>query len=133
MDPEGLAPYPREMEAELGRDLARELATFAAAIALDTPRDWPGFRDAVHRYLDGLGARPHPDPFFNWVGVASLPRSGIPPHRNLPLRDGMTVTIGHPVLAIPGVGGVRFEDVYRVNPDGGAALSPYPILPEVAG
>jgi hypothetical protein len=32
----------------------------------------------------------------------------------------MTVTIGHPVLAIPGFGGVRTEDVYRVTPDGGA-------------
>ncbi|MFN8629203.1 MAG: M24 family metallopeptidase [Chloroflexota bacterium] len=29
----------------------------------------------------------------------------IPPHRNLPLVEGMTVTIGHPVLAIPGFGG----------------------------
>ena len=53
----------------------------------------------------------------------------IPPHRNLPLREGMTVTIGHTVLAIPGFGGVRFEDVYRVTPDGGVALSPYPVLP----
>ena len=57
----------------------------------------------------------------------------IPPHRNLPLQEGMTVTIGHPVLAIPGFGGVRFEDVYRVTPSGGEILLPYPILPELAG
>jgi Xaa-Pro aminopeptidase len=57
----------------------------------------------------------------------------IPAHRNLPLREGMTVTIGHPILAIPGFGGVRFEDVYRVIPSGGEALWPYPILPELAG
>jgi Xaa-Pro aminopeptidase len=57
----------------------------------------------------------------------------IPAHRNLPLREGMTVTIGHPVLAIPGFGGVRFEDVYRVTPRGAQALSPYPIEPELAG
>ena len=57
----------------------------------------------------------------------------IPAHRNLPLRDGMTVTIGHPVLAIPGFGGVRFEDGYRVTPSGGEVLWPYPILPELAG
>ena len=57
----------------------------------------------------------------------------IPAHRNLPLREGMTVTIGHPVLAIPGFGGVRFEDVYRVTPSGGEVLWPYPILPELAG
>jgi Xaa-Pro aminopeptidase len=57
----------------------------------------------------------------------------IPPHRNLPLQEGMTVTIGHPVLAIPGFGGVRFEDVYRVTQSGGEILWPYPILPELAG
>jgi Xaa-Pro aminopeptidase len=57
----------------------------------------------------------------------------IPAHRNLPLQEGMTVTIGHPVLAIPGFGGVRFEDVYRVTPSGGEVLWPYPILPELAG
>lgn len=55
----------------------------------------------------------------------------IPQHRSLPLQAGMTVTIGHPVLAIPGFGGVRFEDVYRVTPEGGVPLAPYPILPEV--
>ena len=56
----------------------------------------------------------------------------IPPHRNIPLREGMTVTIGHTILAIPGFGGVRHEDVYRVTPAGGAVLAPYPIDPVVA-
>ena len=56
----------------------------------------------------------------------------IPPHRNLPLTDGMTVTIGHTILAIPGVGGVRHEDVYRVTPAGGELLVPYPVEPVVA-
>ena len=55
----------------------------------------------------------------------------IPQHRNVPLREGMTVTIGHTVLAIPGFGGVRHEDVYRVTPDGGAILASYPIEPVV--
>jgi Xaa-Pro aminopeptidase len=55
----------------------------------------------------------------------------IPQHRGLSLEAGMTVTIGHPVLAIPGFGGVRFEDVYRVTPEGGVPLSPYPIRPEL--
>jgi Xaa-Pro aminopeptidase len=57
----------------------------------------------------------------------------IPQHRSLHLEAGMTVTIGHPVLAIPGFGGVRFEDVYCVTPEGGVPLAPYPILPEVGG
>ena len=55
----------------------------------------------------------------------------IPPHRNVPLQEGMTVTIGHPILAIPGFGGVRHEDVYRVTPRGGEILVPYPITPVV--
>jgi Xaa-Pro aminopeptidase len=37
------------------------------------------------------------------------------------------------VLAIPGFGGVRHEDAYRVTPEGGAILHPYPIEPVVAG
>jgi len=56
----------------------------------------------------------------------------IPPHKNLPLAEGMTVTIGHTVLAIPGFGGVRFEDVYRVGGTGSEILVDYPIDPIVA-
>ena len=55
----------------------------------------------------------------------------IPPHRNVPLVEGMTVTIGHPVLAIPGFGGARIEDVYRVTPGGGEILQPYPVEPVI--
>ena len=55
----------------------------------------------------------------------------IPPHRNVPLREGMTMTIGHTVLAIPGFGGVRHEDVYRVTTTGGEILWPYPVDPIV--
>ena len=55
----------------------------------------------------------------------------IPPHRSLPLAEGMTVTIGHPVLAIPGFGGARFEDVYRLDAAGPEVLFEYPIDPIV--
>jgi len=55
----------------------------------------------------------------------------LPPHKGVPLREGMTMTIGHTVLAIPGFGGVRHEDVYRVTPAGGELLHPYPIDPLV--
>ena len=41
----------------------------------------------------------------------------------------MTVTVGHTVLAISGVGGVRFEDVCRVTPQGGQVLHDYPMDP----
>ncbi len=43
----------------------------------------------------------------------------------------MTVTIGHTILAEPGFGGVRHEDVYLVTPEGGRALVPYPVAPAV--
>ena len=56
----------------------------------------------------------------------------IPSHRTVSLRAGMTMTIGHTVLAIPGFGGVRHEDVYRVTPSGGQILWPYPIEPVVS-
>jgi Xaa-Pro aminopeptidase len=55
----------------------------------------------------------------------------IPPHRNVLLVEGMTMTIGHTVLAIPGLGGVRHEDVYRVTPTGAEIMWPYPIEPEL--
>jgi Xaa-Pro dipeptidase len=47
-------------------------------------------------------------------------------HRNVRLQEGMAMTIGHTVLAIPGVGGVRNEDVYRVTPDGAEILYSHP-------
>lgn len=56
----------------------------------------------------------------------------IPPHKSMPLLEGMTVTIGHTVLAIPGFGGARFEDVYRLTSAGPEILSDYPIDPVVA-
>jgi Xaa-Pro aminopeptidase len=76
----------------------------------------------VHGIGHGLGLR------FEETPASTI----IPPHRSVPLREGMTVTIGHPVLAIPGFGGVRFEDVYRVTPEGGRILHPYPFEPVVA-
>jgi len=52
-------------------------------------------------------------------------------HRNVEIQAGMTMTIGHTILAIPGLGGVRNEDVYRVTPDGGQILSAYPMSIEL--
>jgi Xaa-Pro dipeptidase len=52
-------------------------------------------------------------------------------HRSVTLQEGMTVTIGHTILAIPGIGGVRSEDVYRVELDGCKMLYPYPASTEL--
>jgi Xaa-Pro aminopeptidase len=48
-------------------------------------------------------------------------------HRRIALRDGMTMAVGHTILAIPDRGGVRVEDVYLVTAEGGRILEPYPV------
>ena len=55
----------------------------------------------------------------------------IPAHRKTQLRADMTMTIGHTILAIPEIGGVRFEDVYRVTEGGGVILHDYPVDPKI--
>jgi Xaa-Pro dipeptidase len=50
----------------------------------------------------------------------------IPAHSKTKLEENMTLTVGHTVLAIPGVGGVRFEDVCRVTKNGGEILHSFP-------
>lgn len=49
----------------------------------------------------------------------------IPPHSKTIFQNNMTLTIGHTILAVPGIGGVRFEDVYRITDDGGEILYHY--------
>lgn len=41
------------------------------------------------------------------------------------LRAGMTITAGHSVLSVPGVGGVRIEDTFLLNLDGAERLTTY--------
>lgn len=52
----------------------------------------------------------------------------IPAHRSIVYRENMTVTIGHTVLAIPGFGGVRYEDIYLVTSAGCQILHEYPLF-----
>ena len=51
----------------------------------------------------------------------------IPVHRRVKLIENMAVTIGHTILAVPEIGGVRMEDIYRVTLEGGKILHPYPL------
>jgi Xaa-Pro aminopeptidase len=51
----------------------------------------------------------------------------IPAHSKTKLGENMTITVGHTILAVPGVGGVRFEDVLRITNDGGEILHSYPL------
>ena len=56
----------------------------------------------------------------------------LPQHSSVKLRENMVMTIGHTILSIPGFGGVRFEDLYRVTPGGGEILFNYPIEPVIS-
>jgi len=51
----------------------------------------------------------------------------IPAHRSVVYKENMTVTIGHTILAIPGFGGVRYEDIYLITSDGCEILYDYPL------
>jgi Xaa-Pro aminopeptidase len=50
----------------------------------------------------------------------------IPAHSKTKFNKNMTLTVGHTILALPGVGGVRFEDIYMVTDEGGEVLHAYP-------
>ncbi|HOQ59041.1 MAG TPA: M24 family metallopeptidase, partial [Vicinamibacterales bacterium] len=81
----------------------------------------------------GLGEA-HVDGISHGIGLRfeETPASTIvKPHRNVALLEGMTVTVGHTILALPGLGGVRHEDIYEVTPNGGRILMPYPVDPVV--
>lgn len=43
------------------------------------------------------------------------------------LQAGMVLTIGHAVLSVPGVGGVRVEDTYHLLPEGPVPLTVFPV------
>lgn len=49
-----------------------------------------------------------------------------PTHQSAELRAGMTVTAGHSILAVPGIGGARFEDTFVVREEGPEPLTLYP-------
>lgn len=42
------------------------------------------------------------------------------------IRDGMTLTVGHSILAVPGIGGVRFEDTFQLTRQGVVPLTRFP-------
>jgi len=43
------------------------------------------------------------------------------------LQAGMVLTIGHAVLSVPGVGGVRVEDTFLLLPEGPVPLTTFPV------
>lgn len=89
--------------------------------------------DAGAKLCEGLGlGEHHIRGISHGIGLRfeETPASTIlPAHRKVPIKEGMTLTIGHTILAIPGVGGVRHEDIYRVTAEGGELIAPYPVDP----
>lgn len=112
-------------------------AMHEATRAAIRPGVTPAQLDAIGKGIceeRGLGEH-HIDGITHGIGLRfeETPASTIiKPHAHVPLRAGMTVTVGHTVLAIPGVGGVRFEDVCLVTPEGGEILHPCPMDWEIA-
>jgi Xaa-Pro dipeptidase len=50
----------------------------------------------------------------------------VPADAAVEIQAGMVLTVGHSILSVPGVGGVRFEDVYAIGKDGNEWLTQYP-------
>lgn len=67
----------------------------------------------VPGYIHGVGleAEEYPHP------------SHYPQHGEIVLKPNMTVSIGHAVLAVPGIGGYRREDVVRITESGCEVLT----------
>jgi len=49
-----------------------------------------------------------------------------PAHAAIELKADMTLTSGHSVLSVPGIGGVRIEDTYHLTQDGAIPLTQFP-------
>jgi Xaa-Pro dipeptidase len=49
-----------------------------------------------------------------------------PKDASVELQEGMTIAVGHPVLAVPDIGGVRLEDTGLVTAGGWQAITEYP-------
>ena len=49
-----------------------------------------------------------------------------PGDSGIQIREGMTVTVGHPVLSVPGTGGVRLEDTFHISTGVAEPLTNFP-------
>ncbi|MGB9372407.1 MAG: Xaa-Pro peptidase family protein [Halobacteriota archaeon] len=75
----------------------------------------------VPGYIHGVGleAEEYPHP------------SHYPQHGEIVLKANMTVSVGHAVLAVPGIGGYRREDVVRITESGCEVLTRGEGLPQI--
>lgn len=50
-----------------------------------------------------------------------------PGDSGIQIREGMTITVGHPVLSVPGTGGVRLEDTFHILSGLATPLTVFPL------
>ncbi|MCA9482243.1 MAG: aminopeptidase P family protein [Nitrospina sp.] len=61
------------------------------------------------------------------LGFEETPAPTIHPADSaIEIREGMTMTVGHTVLAVPEVGGVRIEDTFAIGKDNAVPLTRFP-------
>jgi Xaa-Pro dipeptidase len=75
----------------------------------------------VPGYIHGVGLEfeefPHP--------------SHYPQHGEIVLKPNMTLSVGHAILAVPGIGGYRIEDVVRITDNRCEVLTPGRDIPRI--
>ncbi|MBI3848453.1 MAG: aminopeptidase P family protein [Planctomycetes bacterium] len=129
-----VAGEPTSSQREL-QDVYRR----AQAAAIEAMRPGARVRDvdaAAKAVFDGAG---HGDRFVagisHGIGLAfeEMPAPTIHPlDSGVEIREGMTMTAGHSVLAVPGFGGVRIEDTFHVTASKIVPLTNFPITLETA-
>ncbi len=66
------------------------------------------------------------------LGFEETPAPTIHPGDSaIKISEGMVLTVGHSVLAVPGIGGVRLEDTFQITADGPILLTRFPTDLEV--
>ena len=86
----------------------------AAAKAVFTENGYGEFYVAGISHSIGLSFEETPAPTIH------------PGDSGIQIRDGMTVTVGHPVLSVPGTGGVRLEDTFHISSGVAKSLTVFP-------
>ena len=89
----------------------------AAAKAVFTENGYGEFYVAGISHSIGLSFEETPAPTIH------------PGDSGIQIRDGMTVTVGHPVLSVPGTGGVRLEDTFHISSGVAEPLTDFPLYP----